>query len=163
MPGDVALPFAPESLAAADVDGDGKLDLIAAGGTANTIAVLKGNGDGTFSAPVTYPASSPVRLAIADLDGDGHLDIAACGGGVVTILYGPTFAAASTKSITAGTRLMGIAAADLDGDGKVDLVVADAASSTVSNVVVLLNQGARCSPSRRTRRATTRTASPSPT
>ncbi len=142
-PGDVALPFAPESMAAADLDGDGKLDLVAAGGTANTIAVLKGKGDGTFSAPVTYPASSPVRLAIADLDGDGHLDIAACGGGAVTMIYGPTFAAASTKTITAGTRLMGIAASDLDGDGKVDLVVADAASSTVSNVVVLLNQGSK--------------------
>jgi hypothetical protein len=141
--GDVALPFAPESLVAADVDGDGKLDLIAAGGTTNKVAVLKGRGDGTFSAPVTYPASSPVHLAIADLDGDGRLDIAACGGGAVTILYGPTFAAASTRNISAGTRLMGIAAADLDADGKVDLVVADAASSTVSNVVVLLNQGGK--------------------
>ncbi len=60
----------------ADMDRDGKLDIVAAG-TSN-VAVLLGNGDGTFRAPVTFVAGKmPQWIAVADLNQDGKLDIAA--------------------------------------------------------------------------------------
>jgi FG-GAP-like repeat len=68
------------SVALADVNGDGKLDLIAAcecGPTGGTVSVLLGNGDGTFQAPVNYPSGGDVgaSVAVSDLNGDGKPDI----------------------------------------------------------------------------------------
>ncbi len=60
-----------------DFNNDGKLDVIGAG---NGIAVLLGNGDGTFGLPVNSPTSSPVspltNLAVADFNQDKNLDVA---------------------------------------------------------------------------------------
>src|SRR5207247_595873 len=63
---------------------DTKLDLVVSnydGGQNDTIAFLKGNGDGTFvSATVanTFPvgASNPYGIVAADFNGDGNLDVA---------------------------------------------------------------------------------------
>ena len=44
----------PVSVAVADVNGDGKLDLVVANRTSNTVSVLLGNGDGTFQAQQTF-------------------------------------------------------------------------------------------------------------
>jgi hypothetical protein len=67
--------FDGPSIATADMNGDGNLDVVGAGGG---ISVLLGEGDGTFFAiPSSYPtASTPTSLAIADLNNDGLLDIA---------------------------------------------------------------------------------------
>ncbi len=65
-----------------DLDGDRKVDLVAAGGT---MAISLGNGDGTFAAPtpagqyVIDPASEQ-GLVLADFDGDGIADVAEMGG-----------------------------------------------------------------------------------
>src|SRR5262249_26865793 len=69
------------SVAIADVNGDGKLDLVTlnAWNAPGTVGVLLGNGNGTFQSPVTYDTgqySIPEGLAVSDLNGDGHPDIA---------------------------------------------------------------------------------------
>jgi hypothetical protein len=65
------------ALAAADVSGDGKLDLVLA---ADLIGIYLGNGDGTFSnTPIYYQplSSGNAGIAIADFNSDGKPDIAA--------------------------------------------------------------------------------------
>lgn len=130
----------------ADVNGDGKLDLIGeAGGTADVITVRLGNGDGTFQAEMQYPtAAGPNYPLVGDFNGDGKIDIAVlCESGVISILLGNadgTFQSHIDSSIDAGLHNFGMAAGDLNGDGKLDLVVGyqDPNSSSMS---VLLGNG----------------------
>ena len=68
------------SVVAVDVNGGGKLDLVATNTGDNTVTVLLGNGDGTFQNGVLYPACtfcgcSPIIVA-AQLQQDGHPDLA---------------------------------------------------------------------------------------
>jgi len=62
---------------AADFNGDGILDLATGNYYDANIAILLGNGDGTFGAHVNYPAAAGARgLVAADFNGDGRLDLA---------------------------------------------------------------------------------------
>jgi hypothetical protein len=63
--------------AAADINGDGKLDLIVRNSPANTVQVLLGNGDGTFQTPVSFDTGGdPEQVVVGDFNGDGRLDLA---------------------------------------------------------------------------------------
>src|SRR5258705_9975125 len=71
----------PNSLAIADFNGDGKLDIAVTVSLPQVgqraVAVLLGNGDGTFQAPVNYDVGSGAEFATAaDFNADGKLDIA---------------------------------------------------------------------------------------
>ena len=73
-----------ESVAVADVNGDGKPDLLVANFCADSscqtdgsVGVLLGNGDGTFQPVVTYDSGGieAVSVAVADVSGDGKPDV----------------------------------------------------------------------------------------
>jgi hypothetical protein len=130
----------PESAALGDLDGDGKLDLALGDGSQGQLSVLIGRGDGTFAAPVVYPApqagNGGSAIALGDLDADGDLDVA----------FAPFFGQIQLLS-NDGTGKFGpgdllsvgaiaVAAGDLDGDGRTDLVAVDG-----NGVEVFKNQG----------------------
>jgi uncharacterized protein (TIGR03437 family) len=145
-----AVPDGAASVATADFNGDGKTDLAvvytgAFSGTSQVpggVAILLGNGDGTFKSAVTYPAGiNALHEAVADFNGDGKLDIAvAADSGSVTVLLGNgdgTFSAGSTITAPLGQNPAAVIAADFNGDGKLDLATANE-NGTVS---VLLGNG----------------------
>ncbi len=140
-------PFAagtlPPSVAVGDFNGDGIADLAVANSGDNTVSVLLGNGDGTFTVASGSPfavGSGPVSVAVADFSGDGIADLAVANhlGGTVTVLLGNGsggFTAASGSPFPAGGYPVSVAVGDFNGDGKTDLAVANAGSN---NVTVLL-------------------------
>lgn len=59
-------------VAVADVNGDTKLDVVAANANSDDISVLLGDGAGGLATAVNYPVGdAPRDIAIGDLDGDG--------------------------------------------------------------------------------------------
>jgi hypothetical protein len=134
-------------LATGDFNGDGHADLAvtnepSAIGTAGTVAVLLGKGDGTFSPAVSYTVGEfPGTIVAADFNGDGKLDLAALDSQVgfgsyvnkVWVLLGRgdgTFQPA--VSTATGTGSGYLAFTDLNHDGNMDLVIADEFASAVA-------------------------------
>src|SRR5439155_183063 len=79
---------APGALPAADVNGDGRPDLVVANGNAG-VSVLLGNGDGSFQDPLALMAgSNPHAVAVGDVNSDGRVDllVANAPGGTVRVL-----------------------------------------------------------------------------
>src|SRR5204862_145467 len=67
----------PNSVAAADLNGDGRLDLAIANVNSASVSVLLGNGNGSFQGQTTFAVGAgPHSVAAADLNGDGRLDLA---------------------------------------------------------------------------------------
>ena len=76
----------PTSVAAVDLNGDGKPDLAVSNFYSDTVSVLLNNGNGTFAARVDYPTGwYPVSVAAADFNGDGRVDLATANGGDGTV------------------------------------------------------------------------------
>ena len=123
------------ALATADLNGDGKLDLIVENGPtvsqqSPTLSVLLGNGDGTFQPAAMY-GGGKFDIAIADINADGKLDIVTLdedhlGDALFSILLGNgdgTFQAPVTAA--APSSPFALATADFNGDGRVDLSFSD--------------------------------------
>src|SRR5205814_2055192 len=96
-------------LAPGDFDRDGKLDLAVnhSGSLGPQVALLLGNGDGTFILPTDYtlaPGSQPTNtlLAAADLNGDGRTDLASIDDrlNIMAILLGRGDGTFSSAAIT---------------------------------------------------------------
>jgi hypothetical protein len=128
----------------ADLDGDGNGDIVLApdpNAEANfgPMAILYGNGDGTFQTPVLVPVSHRYSLiSVADLNGDGKPDLAMTDGGSVAILMNlGNRKFASEVDYVAGGAVSALNVVDVNGDGFPDIVVANTGGTTVT---VLLNQ-----------------------
>ena len=149
----------PGSVRVADVNGDGKPDLIVSNcgngcqGVPGLVGILLGNGDATFQSAVTYNSGGvgAKSVVVADVNADGKLDLVVanlcatinnCPGtvnGSVGVLLGNgngTFQTAVAYD-PGGTVSRSVRAADVNGDNKVDIVVANG-SDTVG---VLLGNG----------------------
>jgi hypothetical protein len=139
------LPVSPQPAAStlADLDGDGRPDLVVAvGGTtsgAGALNVAKGLGNGMFS-PFTSISlgtgtPNPQGVTAGDLNGDGRLDLVSANSStnMVSVLldngaggYNPP------SNWSTGSSPRAVVVADFDGDGKQDLAVANNTSSSVS-------------------------------
>jgi Bacterial Ig-like domain (group 3)/FG-GAP-like repeat len=142
--------YLTSSLAVGDFNHDGKLDLaLANGGTTQendqNLAILLGNGDGTFQPAVTYVVQAGTNfVASGDFNGDGNLDVVVTNATAdsLSVLLGNgdgTFGKAT--NYTVGPNLSWIAVGDLNGDGRPDLVVAQSSSMSTNELSVFLNNG----------------------
>jgi beta-lactam-binding protein with PASTA domain len=145
----VAAGFQVVFVATADLNGDGKADLVALLANDTRVAVLLGNGDGTFGGtpnnnstgftgpPLFYSAGNgPTWVAIGDLNGDGHPDLAVTNynDGSVSIFLNNgdgTFGAKTDFPVRFGPAghqspvgVSAVAIGDLNGDGLPDLALA---------------------------------------
>lgn len=137
--------LAPISIAVADFNQDGNLDIAIANRSSNDVSVLLGKGNGTFAAQVKYSAGTggpdPVSIAAADVNGDGYPDLIVADSGTnsVAVLINAgngTFKAAVAYKV--GKSPSAVAVGDLNGDGFPDIAVTDSGDNTL---YVLTNSG----------------------
>lgn len=125
------------SVCAADVDGDGDMDVVTSNYyVSNDISVIKNNGDGSFAAPIPYATGHyPYAICAADLDGDGDIDIVTANNfsNNISVLKNNgdgTFA--DQIPCKTGNTPNSVYATDIDKDGDIDLITANIHSNDIS-------------------------------
>ena len=145
------------SLVVADVNGDGKADIVSDGplllgdGSISTsvLAVYLGKGDGTFQLPIATTQGSgtlPLAFGLADLRGIGKLDVVeglwaiagdnTLGSGSLVVKQGNgngTFQSPITLQFPSGSLPLAVVAADFNGDGRADLALTEFSAAAFSN------------------------------
>ncbi|MBI5387031.1 MAG: VCBS repeat-containing protein [Verrucomicrobia bacterium] len=144
----------PDCVAAADINGDGRLDLISAnygfrwglpgdpGGWNTNVVVLTNNGSGGFALnAVLTVGHGPSSVVTTDVNGDGKPDLICANetDNTLTVLTNNgSGALGSNATLTVGSRPHGVAVADFNRDHQLDLACVNAGANSVT---VLTNQG----------------------
>lgn len=142
----------PASIRAADLDGDGDLDLVAVNVVENngllgsTVSAILNDGSGNFSNPASYTVGrQPVDVRASDVDGDGDLDLTTTcyDSKNTTVLLNDGvghFSLGERHQFT--SRPHSHATGDFDGDGDIDLAVTERTSGSAdSHLTILANAG----------------------
>ncbi len=125
------------SVYAADLDGDGDIDVLSASYSDNKIAWYKNDGSESFTAyTITTSATGATSVYAADVDGDGDMDVLSSSNLDDTIrwyendgLADPTFTARTISTDADGA--WSVYAADVDGDGDMDVLSASPNDNTI--------------------------------
>jgi hypothetical protein len=137
------------SVEAADLNGDGRPDIVTSNKNDSTVSVLLGNPDGSFQTKQTFPTGTTPNVAtIADVSGDGIPDIvtASYTESSASVLLGNgdgTFATA--RNFATGGTAYNMTLADVNGDGSPDIVTAN---NNVTVSVLLNNRDGTFQPQR---------------
>lgn len=131
------------SVAAADLNGDGRDDLILARFDAPSTLVVRLSTGPAFAPPSLTSLPSPVSVAAGDVNGDGHLDVVAANleHGTLTLLLGTgdgSFLAPYTVPV--GPAPAWVTVADFDGNGFADVAVADLSDHKVRVLLSVLTE-----------------------
>jgi hypothetical protein len=136
----------PISIAVADVNGDGKMDLISANNLGNSLTVLTNRGNARFGVNATISVSAPVSVTATDVSGDGKPDLIYVSfpsslvvltnngnGGFVSEVTLPTSGGVSFPLWATAT--------DLNGDGRPDLICANTTNTIygIGGLVIFTN------------------------
>jgi len=141
-----------QDIAAGDLNGDGRRDLVAvsqgADGASHTIDLYLNTGTGSFTHTTRTGGAGAARVVVADLNADGALDLALTNlgfsqGNTLGVMLGHGNGTFDPEvRYTVGQGVFGVAAADLTGDGAPELTVGwSTVSNTDYHVTVLRNNG----------------------
>jgi Calx-beta domain/FG-GAP-like repeat len=128
----------PRAVITADLNGDGRSDIICANQESHNVAILLSTATNTFVQGTGYVVGQiPRSLALADFDHDGNLDLSV-GASIVSVLMGKGGGVFNGIPITRVdfNPAQGIASGDFNGDSKTDMAVSDA-----GGVISLLGDG----------------------
>ncbi len=132
----------------ADLNNDGRLDVVAVGWGTNTVSVFFQNEAGTLDPPVVYNATHTGNeiIEVGDVNNDGLPDIIVTSGNnssslsfsVLLQKADGTFDTPVQYSVDQGTFLQGLAVGDVNNDGLNDVVVSYMDGSFMPKIAVLL-------------------------
>jgi hypothetical protein len=134
------------SVCAADLNGDGKLDLICANVFSNSLTVLTNNGSGGFGSNATYTVGSePNSVCAADVKEDGKLALICAnvfGNSLTVLTNNGSGGFGSNATYTVGNQLrtepLFVCAADVNGDSYLDLICANTGSTYQGTSLTIL-------------------------
>ncbi len=126
----------PNSVAAADFNGDENIDMAAVNSWTDTVTILLGNGNGTFGTATDYAAGDgPQCVKAADFDSDGDFDLVVANnvGGSISIFLGNgdgTFGAKTDYYMGVGAQA--IVVTDINNNGPLDVATANWNQGTIA-------------------------------